>query len=90
MAEHVQISTVLDIRKNFEALRNTIVATDLSLDATIDDCPIGRRERGKCRLQVESRQGLSHRPHDDEQAWPLVRSQEEHLLAQRRRCREGR
>src|SRR5271166_3752556 len=34
---------------------------DLCLDATIDDYPIGRRERGKCRLQVERAAGKGFR-----------------------------
>ena len=33
----------------------------LCLDATIDDYPIGRRERGKCRLQVERAKGKGYR-----------------------------
>jgi hypothetical protein len=61
MAEHVQIPTILDIRKSFEALRNSIVDMELSLDGTIDDYPIGRRERGKCRLQVERAGGKGYR-----------------------------
>ncbi len=34
---------------------------DLCLDASIDDYPIGRRERDKCRLQVERVSGKGNR-----------------------------
>ncbi len=34
-------------------MRDQIERSHLCLDAMIDDYPIGRRERGKCRLQVE-------------------------------------
>ena len=75
-------------------LRTMIMSMDLSLDGIIDDYPIGRRERGKRRLQLSpagrDRQGLSHRPYDHEQARPLVCSQEEHVHEQRHRRREPR
>ncbi len=34
---------------------------NLCIDATIDDYPIGRRDRGKCRLQVERAAGKGYR-----------------------------
>ena len=50
-----------EIRATFEAVRDKIACMDLCLDATIDDYPIGRRERGKCRLQVERAAGKGYR-----------------------------
>ena len=50
-----------EIRATFEDLRRKIGCMDLCLDATIDDYPIGRRERGKCRLQVERAAGKGYR-----------------------------
>jgi hypothetical protein len=48
-----KIPTHDEIRNTFAELRERIGTMNLCLDATIDDYPIGRRERGKCRLQVE-------------------------------------
>ena len=48
-----KIPTHDEIRATFAQVRDRIESSDLCLDATIDDFPIGRRERGKCRLQVE-------------------------------------
>ena len=45
--------TLDEVRATFEAVRHKLACMNLCLDATIDDYPIGRRERGKCRLQVE-------------------------------------
>ena len=39
--------------QTFAEEREQIERSNLCLDATIDDYPIGRRERGKCRLQVK-------------------------------------
>jgi hypothetical protein len=47
------IPTHDEIRATFVSVRDLIERNHLCLDATIDDYPIGRRERGKCRLQVE-------------------------------------
>ena len=48
-----KIPTHDEIRATFAEVRDQIERSHLCLDATIDDYPIGRRERGKCRLQVE-------------------------------------
>jgi hypothetical protein len=48
-----KIPTHEQIRSTFASVRDLIERNHLCLDATIDDYPIGRRERGKCRLQVE-------------------------------------
>ena len=42
-------------------MRDLVQRRHLCLDATIDDYPIGRRERGKCRLQVERTAGKGYR-----------------------------
>ena len=49
------------IRATFDAVRQKIASKNLCLDATIDDYPIGRRERGKCRPQVERAVGKGYR-----------------------------
>jgi hypothetical protein len=49
----IMIPTPEQIRTTFDNVRQTIASKHLCLDATIDDYPIGRRERGKCRLQGE-------------------------------------
>ena len=93
MSQEKVIPTIEEIRAKFAEVRQTIEGYELCLDGTIDDYPIGRRERGKCRLQVErrrDRQGLPHRANHDEQARPLVCSEEEHLHEQRHRRREPR
>jgi hypothetical protein len=56
-----KIPTSDEIRATFEAVRHKIASMDLCLDATIDDYPIGRRDRGKCRLQVERAAGKGYR-----------------------------
>src|ERR1035441_437850 len=52
MSEQKVIPTHDEIRATFAGVRHKIGCMDLCLDATIDDYPIGRRERGKCRLQA--------------------------------------
>jgi len=49
------------IRETFANVRELVQRKHLCLDATIDDYPIGRRERGKCRLQVERAKGKGYR-----------------------------
>ena len=49
MADEKVIPTPDQIRETFATVRNQISGMDLCLDATIDDYPIGRRERGKSR-----------------------------------------
>jgi hypothetical protein len=61
MSEPKLIPTRDEIVARFEAARHKIGCMDLCLDATIDDYPIGRRERGKCRLQVERVAGKGYR-----------------------------
>ena len=56
-----KIPTPDEIRATFAGVRQQIVGMNLCLDATIDDYPIGRRERGKCRLQVERAAGKGYR-----------------------------
>jgi hypothetical protein len=51
--ETKEIPTHDEIRVTFAEVREQIERSNLCLDATIADYPIGRRERGKCRLQVE-------------------------------------
>jgi hypothetical protein len=50
-----------EIRTTFASVRELIQRSQLCLDATIDDYPIGLRERGKCRLQVERNKGHGYR-----------------------------
>ena len=56
-----EIPAVDEIRATFDAVRQQIARMNLCLDATIDDYPIVRRERGKCRLQVERAAGKGYR-----------------------------
>jgi hypothetical protein len=56
-----KIPTLDEIRATFAGVRQKILGMNLCLDATIDDYPIGRRERGKCRLQVERAPGKGYR-----------------------------
>jgi hypothetical protein len=56
-----KIPTRDEIRATFASVRDLIERNHLCLDATIDDYPIGRRERGKCRLQVERTAGKGYR-----------------------------
>jgi len=53
--------TVEEIRARFADVRRVIANSELCLDATIDDYPIGRQLRGKCRLQVERAKGKGYR-----------------------------
>ena len=46
MPDEKVIPTPDEIRATFEAVRHKIACMNLCLDATIDDYPIGRRERG--------------------------------------------
>ena len=61
MPDEKVIPTHDEIRATFESVRQKIGCMDLCLDATIDDYPIGRRDRGKCRLQVERAKGKGYR-----------------------------
>ena len=61
MADEKVMPTLDEIRATFESVRHKIGSMNLCLDATIDDYPIGRRERGKCRLQVERAKGKGYR-----------------------------
>ena len=56
-----KIPTHDQIRETFANVRDLVQRNHLCLDATIDDYPIGRRERGKCRLQVERAAGKGYR-----------------------------
>jgi len=56
-----KIPTVEEIRAKFAEVRRVIANSELCLDATIDDYPIGRQLRGKCRLQVERAKGKGYR-----------------------------
>ena len=47
------LKTADEIRAACVAAREFIARNRLCLDATIDYYPIGRQDRGKCRLQVE-------------------------------------
>jgi hypothetical protein len=58
--ETKEIATHDQIRATFAEARDQIERSHLCLDATIDDDPIGRRERGKCRLQVERNEEATH------------------------------
>ena len=48
-------------RRSSRPVRRKIASMNLCLGATIDDYPIGRRERGKCRLHVERAAGKGYR-----------------------------
>ena len=61
MLDQKVIPTLDEIHSTFEDVRHKIRCANLCLDATIDDYPIGRRERGKCRLQVERAAGKGYR-----------------------------
>jgi hypothetical protein len=61
MSDEKVIPTPDEIRATFSGVRHKIGCMDLCLDATIDDYPIGRHERGKCRLQVERAAGTGYR-----------------------------
>jgi hypothetical protein len=56
-----KIPTHDEIRATFAQVRDQIERSHLCLDATIDDYPIGRRDRGKCRLQVERAKNKGYR-----------------------------
>ena len=53
--------TAGEIRATFAACASRSPAAISASTPTIDDYPIGRRERGKCRLQVERAQGKGYR-----------------------------
>src|SRR5262249_18039059 len=55
------LRTADEIRVACGAAREFIARNHLCLDATIDDYPIGRQDRGKCRLQVERKKGHGYR-----------------------------
>ena len=57
----IKIPTHDEIRATFAEVRDRLDRSNLCLDATIDDYPIGRSERGKCRLQVERAQNKGYR-----------------------------
>jgi hypothetical protein len=61
MSEPKVIPSPEEIHATFATVQAQIAGMDLCLDATIDDYPIGRRERGKCRLQVERSKGKGYR-----------------------------
>ena len=61
MLDQKVIPTLDEIPSTFEDVRHKIRCANLCLDATIDDYPIGRRERGECRLQVERVAGKDYR-----------------------------
>ena len=61
MRDERVIPTQDEMRATFAGVRQTIACKDICLDATIDDYPIGRRERGKSRLQVERVEGKGYR-----------------------------
>jgi hypothetical protein len=56
-----KVPTHDEIRETFTEVRDRLARSNLCPDATIDDYPIGRRERGKCRLQVERAQNKGYR-----------------------------
>jgi hypothetical protein len=55
------LNTADEIRAACVAAREFIARHHLCLDATIDDYPIGRQDRGKCRLQFERRKAHGYR-----------------------------
>jgi hypothetical protein len=55
------LKTADEIRAACAAAREFIARHQLRVDATIDDYPIGRQDRGKCRLQAERRKGHGYR-----------------------------
>jgi hypothetical protein len=55
------LKTADEIRAAGVAARDFIARHHLCLDATIEDYPIGRHDRGKCRLQVERKKGHGYR-----------------------------
>ena len=61
MPDEKVVPTHDEIRATFDAVRYKIGRMNLCLDATIEDYPIGRRERGKCWLQVERAAGKGDR-----------------------------
>ena len=61
MGARVVTPTVGSVRAARARAHQFIEAHHLCLDATIEDYPIGRRERGKCRLQVERASGKGYR-----------------------------
>lgn len=56
-----KILTPAEYREEGLRVRQVLTSYPLCLDATIDDYPIGRSDRGKCRLQVERAKGKGYR-----------------------------
>lgn len=54
--------TLDQVRETFERAARFLASCILTADATIEDYPIGRRDRGLCRLQVERVKGKGYRP----------------------------
>ena len=87
--ETKEIPTHDEIRATFAEVRDQIERSHLCLDATIDDYPIGRRERGKCRLQVERAANKGYRTvrTTTNKAGRWCKPQQEHVQQQPdRRC----
>jgi hypothetical protein len=61
LGTHVVTPTVESVRAACARIRRFVESHHLCLEATIEDYPIGRRERGKCRLQVERARGKGYR-----------------------------
>jgi hypothetical protein len=61
MGTQIVRPTVELVRAACAKARQFIESHHLCLDSTIEDYPIGRRERGKCRLQVECRRDREYR-----------------------------
>jgi hypothetical protein len=61
MPPPVVTPTVESVRAACARARQFIEGHHLCLDATIDDYPIGRRERGECRHRVERARGKGYR-----------------------------
>ena len=59
--ETKEIPTHDQIREKFAEARDRIALGILCLDATIDDYPIGRRDRGQCLLQIERAKNKGYR-----------------------------
>jgi hypothetical protein len=55
------IPTPAEIREKADSVAARIAKYDLQLHGTISDYPIGRRERGLCRLEVERVKGKGYR-----------------------------
>jgi hypothetical protein len=55
------VPTPAEIREQGARVKEFILSHRLVLEATIDDYPIGRRERGRCRIAVERAKGKGYR-----------------------------